>query len=73
MTFLDYFGILITVVLAGGMIWAVVDLMVKIHRQPKKSGPVDLTRLSPYPFVPELVDTKDPKAHSYPRELYRYK
>ena len=73
MTFGDYFGIFITVVLVGGFLWALADLLLRIHRQPKKSGPVDLTRLSSYPFVPEMVETKDQKAHPYPRELYRYK
>jgi hypothetical protein len=46
MAFLDYFGIFISVVLVGGLLWALVDLLWKIHRQPKKEGPIDLTRLS---------------------------
>ena len=73
MTFLDYFGMFISVVLVGGFLWALVDLLVRIHRQPKKAGPVDLTRLSSYPFVPEMAEVKDPQVHPHPRELYRYK
>jgi hypothetical protein len=71
MSFLDYFGIFVSAVLVGGLLWALVDLLWKIHRQPKKEGPVDLTRLSSYPFVPEMVETEDPQVRPYPRELYR--
>ena len=71
MAFVDYFGIFISVLLVGGLLWALIDLLWKIHRQPKKEGPVDLTRLSSYPFVPEMVKTEDPQARPYLREMYR--
>ena len=71
MTFLDYLGTFISVFLVGGLLWALTDLLLKIHRQPKKPGPVDLTRLSSYPLVPEMVKTEDPHAGPYPKKLYR--
>jgi hypothetical protein len=64
MTLVDYLGIFISVVLVGGLIWALVDLLIKIARRPKGTGPTDLTALSPYPLVPETIRSeKDRKKH----------
>jgi hypothetical protein len=59
MSIVEVFGMLMTAVLVLGLIWSLVDLLVKIHRQPKKKEPADLTALSPYPLVPEPIRRND--------------
>ncbi|MCK5645714.1 MAG: hypothetical protein KAH97_02980 [Anaerolineales bacterium] len=73
MSLVDGFGIFLSAVMAGGFLWALVDLLVKIRRQPKKTGPIDLTRLSSYPLVPEMIKQEKPRKRSYPKELIEYK
>lgn len=66
MTLVDTFGILLSFILVGGFLWALVDLLVKIVRQPKRSEPTDLTALSPYPLVPEMIKHEEDRAkHLY--------
>ena len=59
MTLVDYFGILLSVVLVGRIVCALADLLIKIVRSPKKEEPTDWTALSPYPFVPEMIKTEE--------------
>lgn len=66
MALVDFFGILLSLVLVGGFLWALVDLLVRIVRQPKRSEPTDLTALSPYPLVPEMIKSEEDRAkHRY--------
>lgn len=43
----------------GGSHWALVDLLIKNIRQPKRSEPDDLTARSHYPLVPEMIKPED--------------
>ena len=51
MTISDFLGYAIVTLLLGGHLWGLVDLFVKIQKQPRR--PINLLRLSPYPFVPD--------------------
>jgi hypothetical protein len=42
-----------------GFVWALIDLMIKIAKQPKREEPIDLVGLSSYPFVPDVVRIDD--------------
>jgi hypothetical protein len=55
----DVIGMVFTAVMGIGLIGSLVDLLIKIHRQPKRKEPLDLVSLSPYPLVPELVRADD--------------
>lgn len=47
----DVLGNAIVGLLLAGFGWALIDLLIKIHRQPKRK--LDLLRLTSYPFVPD--------------------
>jgi hypothetical protein len=47
----DVLGQAIAGLLLAGFVWALIDLLVKIHRQPKRK--FDFLRLTSYPFVPD--------------------
>lgn len=51
MSISDFFGYAIVTLLLGGHLWGLVDLFAKIQKQPRR--PINLLRLSPYPFVPD--------------------
>ncbi len=55
----DALGVLVGAMLIIGFGWAILDLLIKILRQPKREGPIDLCSLSPYPLVPEPVKTSE--------------
>lgn len=59
MNLADAFGILLSAFLVLGLILALIDMLIKISRQPKRKGPADWTTMSPYPLVPEMVKIKD--------------
>ena len=44
-------GIAFYALLLAGFGWALVDLLIKIHKQPKR--PLSVLRLTSYPFVPD--------------------
>lgn len=44
-------GVTIYAVLIAGFGWALVDLVIRIHKQPKR--PLNLLRMTSYPFVPD--------------------
>jgi hypothetical protein len=47
----EVLGYLLSAFLLGGFGWALIDLFVKIRRQPKR--PLDMLRMTSYPFVPD--------------------
>ncbi len=50
--------------LIAGFGWALVDLLIRIHKQPKR--PLNLLRMTPYPFVPDdetLQATREKQEH----------
>ena len=51
MTIYDLLGFTFVALLLGGHLWGLVDLSAKIRKQPRK--PINVLRLSPYPFVPD--------------------
>mgnify|MGYP001598019396 CR=1 FL=1 len=51
MTIPDFLGYTLVASLLAGFLWALVDLQVKIHRQPRR--PLSVLRLTSYPFVPD--------------------
>ena len=51
MTIFDLLGYAFIALLVGGHLWGLVDLFVRIQKQPRQ--PINLLRLSPYPFVPD--------------------
>ena len=51
MTIPDFLGFTLVTSLLAGFLWALVDLQVKIHRQPRR--PLSVLRLTSYPFVPD--------------------
>jgi hypothetical protein len=44
-------GIAFYAILIAGFGWAMIDLLVNIHKQPKR--PLKVLRMSSYPFVPD--------------------
>ena len=44
-------GIAFYALLMAGFGWAMIDMMIKIHKQPKR--PLSVLRMSSYPFVPD--------------------
>lgn len=47
----DLLGISFVTLLIGGHLWGLVDLFAKIRKQSRR--PINVLRLSPYPFVPD--------------------
>jgi hypothetical protein len=48
---MEIIGIAFYVLLMAGFGWAMIDLLVNIHKQPKR--PLKVLRMSSYPFVPD--------------------
>jgi hypothetical protein len=48
---MDILGPAVSGLLLAGFAWALIDLLIKIHRQPKRK--FDFLRLTSYPFVPD--------------------
>ncbi len=44
-------GVTIYALLIAGFGWALMDLLIRIHKQPKR--PLNLLRMTSYPFVPD--------------------
>ena len=44
-------GIAFYALLIAGFSWALIDLLIRIHKQPKR--PLNLLRMTSYPFVPD--------------------
>ena len=44
-------GVAIYALLIAGFGWALIDLLIRIHKQPKR--PLNLLRMTSYPFVPD--------------------
>ena len=44
-------GIALSALLIAGFGWALIDLLIRIHKQPKR--PLSLLRMTSYPFVPD--------------------
>ena len=44
-------GIAFYTLLIVGFSWALIDLLIRIHKQPKR--PLNLLRMTSYPFVPD--------------------
>lgn len=66
----DVLGYSLCAFLLGGLTWALVDLLTKIRRQPKR--PLDMLRMTSYPFVPDdeiLHAALEPEAAPAPRGL----
>jgi hypothetical protein len=51
MTISDLLGYAFVALLLGGHLWGLLDLSAKIRKQPRT--PLNLLRLSSYPFVPD--------------------
>jgi hypothetical protein len=63
MVFMDVLGMALTALLGIGLIGSLVDLLIKISRQPKKDEPADWTAMSPYPLVAQVVRTDEYHRH----------
>ncbi len=48
---MEILGIALYALLIAGFGWALIDMLIKIHKQPKR--PLSTLRLSSYPFVPD--------------------
>jgi hypothetical protein len=48
---MEILGMTISALLLAGFSWAMIDLLIKIHKQPKR--PLSVLRVSSYPFVPD--------------------
>ena len=48
---MEILGIALYALLIAGFGWAAIDLLVNIHKQPKR--PLKVLRMSSYPFVPD--------------------
>ena len=48
---MEILGITFYALLIAGFGWAAIDLLVNIHKQPKR--PLKVLRMSSYPFVPD--------------------
>ena len=44
-------GIALYALLIAGFSWALIDLLIRIHKQPKR--PLSILRMTSYPFVPD--------------------
>lgn len=44
-------GVTIYTLLIAGFGWALIDLLIRIHKQPKR--PLSMLRMTSYPFVPD--------------------
>ncbi len=55
----DLLGFAIVALLLGGHLWGLIDLIVRIQKQPR--GPINVLRLSPYPFVPDEETPAQPR------------
>lgn len=62
----ELFGAAVVGMLAIGCIWALVDLLVRIHRLPKKGDSASWWVLSPYPFVPHERPQANASANAEP-------
>ena len=51
MTISDLLGYTFVTLLLGGHLWGLVDLFVKVQKQPHR--PINVLRMSSYPFVPD--------------------
>ena len=51
MGLVDILGVAVYGFLIVGFSWALVDLLIKIHKQPKR--PLKMLRMTSYPFVPD--------------------
>jgi hypothetical protein len=48
---MEILGYAVYGVLIAGFGWALVDLLIRIHKQPKR--PLSMLRMTSYPFVPD--------------------
>lgn len=48
---MEILGIAFYALLIAGFGWAVIDMFIRIHKQPKR--PLKVLRMSSYPFVPD--------------------
>ena len=61
---MEILGIAFSALLMAGFGWALVDLLIKIHKQPKR--PLSMLRMTSYPFVPDdeiLEAMREKKEH----------
>ena len=57
-------GIAFYALLIAGFGWALIDLLIRIHKQPKR--PLSILRMTSYPFVPDdetLQAMRDKQEH----------
>ncbi|MGH2621961.1 MAG: hypothetical protein ACRDHG_15525 [Anaerolineales bacterium] len=59
MTFTDLLGYGLVTLLLVGHLWGLVDLFARIQKQPRR--PINVLRLSPYPFVPDDESPAQPR------------
>ena len=55
MTVGDVLGYAVVTLLLAGFAWALIDLLIKIAKKPKRKEPFSFLRLTSYPFVPEYL------------------
>ena len=48
---MEILGMLLSALLMAGFGWALIDLLIRIHKQPKR--PLSILRMTSYPFVPD--------------------
>ena len=62
---MEILGIAFSALLMAGFGWALIDLLIKIHKQPKR--PLKMLRMTSYPFVPddEILEAMREKERSH--------
>ena len=60
MTLGDILGYVLVSILLAGFGWALIDLLVRIAKQPKRESNGDILPLLPYPFLPPRDSEKKP-------------
>jgi hypothetical protein len=48
---MEILGVAVYALLIAGFGWALIDLLINIHKQPKR--PLSILRMTSYPFVPD--------------------
>lgn len=59
MTLPELLGYTFSTLMLGGLLWGLIDLLSRIQKQPRQ--PMNILRMSPYPFVPDDESLAQPR------------
>jgi hypothetical protein len=68
---MEILGVAVYALLIAGFGWALIDLLINIHKQPKR--PLSILRMTSYPFVPDdetLEAMRKEQEDKGPRKLH---